>query len=122
MTSPVTDRDAQNRRMRREEAFAHSVKKNSRPTQSNASIESLEPRRFKIDLSLPPERRYHEVCAALKDDMRDLRFLFDEVVGDMVKFLPNVILRWICWALLRHVYDDEENAELQVPCESHAII
>nr|OQO29619.1 hypothetical protein B0A51_01610 [Rachicladosporium sp. CCFEE 5018] len=69
--------------------------------------------RFAIDLSQPPEQRYTEVCAAFKDEMLGLRELFDEVVGSMLPFLPSTLLKWICWLLLRGVYDAEETAELK---------
>lgn len=68
---------------------------------------------FTVDLSKPPEHRYDEVCFELRDKMRDLRFLFDEVVGEMVPFFPIKGLRWICWAMLRRVWSDEETAELR---------
>lgn len=67
---------------------------------------------FTIDLSLPPEQRYNEVCAELQDEMRNLRFLFDEVVGMLVPFVPTKGLRWICSFLLRRLWSDEETAEL----------
>nr|OQO24852.1 hypothetical protein B0A51_07850 [Rachicladosporium sp. CCFEE 5018] len=68
---------------------------------------------FAIDLSLPPEQRYTEVCAAFKDEMLGLRELFDDVVGSMLPFLPSTLLKRICWLLLRGVYDAEETAELK---------
>lgn len=68
---------------------------------------------FTIDLSLPPERRYDEVCTELKDEMRNLRFLFDEVVGALVPFLPTSGLRWICSFLLRRLWSNEETAEIR---------
>ncbi|OQO14141.1 hypothetical protein B0A48_01017 [Cryoendolithus antarcticus] len=69
--------------------------------------------RFSIDLSLPPQQRYTEVCAAFKDQMLGLRELFDDVVGSMLPFVPKAVLKWICWLLLRGVYDAEETAELK---------
>lgn len=70
--------------------------------------------RFTIHLSLPPEQRYLEVCAALQDEMRGLQNLFDGVVGSFLPWVPSVVLRWVCWALLWRVYSDEESAELKV--------
>ncbi|KAK4544278.1 hypothetical protein LTR36_004488 [Oleoguttula mirabilis] len=72
-----------------------------------------EPPRFTIDLSLPPEQRYLEICTALKSEITGLTTLFDEVVGGMVPFLPLKWLHFFCRMLLRAVYNREENAELQ---------
>ncbi|KAK5119851.1 hypothetical protein LTR85_007177 [Meristemomyces frigidus] len=72
-----------------------------------------EPPRFTIDLSLPPEQRYVEVCTALKSEITGLTALFDEVVGGMVPFLPLQWLHLLCRVLLRGIYDREENAEMK---------
>jgi len=72
-----------------------------------------EPLRFIINLSLPPEQRYLEVCTALKSEINNLTSLFDEVVGDMVNFVSNWWLHFLCRILLRGVYNKEENAELK---------
>ena len=82
-------------------------------TSSRRSNTPDEPPRFTIDLSLPPEQRYLEVCAAFKSEMLNLTSLFDEVVGDMVPFLSTNWLHFLCRMLLRRVYDKEENAELK---------
>lgn len=85
-----------------------------------SSLETSEPNdplelpRFTIDLSLPPEQRYAEVCAALHDEMRGLEALFDEVVGSLAPWVPLVVLRWVCWGLLWGVHSKEESAELRV--------
>ena len=71
-----------------------------------------EPPRFVIDLSLPPERRYVEVCAALKSEIARLTPLFDEVVGGLLPWLPIRWLHALCSFFLRGVYDNEESAEL----------
>lgn len=87
---------------------------------SATSLETSEPNdplalpRFTIDLSLPPEQRYAEVCAALRDEMRGLEALFDEVVGSLAPWVPLVVLRWVCWGLLWGVHGREESAELRV--------
>jgi hypothetical protein len=81
----------------------------------------LELPRFTIDLSLPPEQRYAEVCATLHDEMRGLEALFDEVVGGAAPWVPISVLRWFCWAVLWGVHSKEESAELRVcvsPCEN----
>ncbi|KAK5726305.1 hypothetical protein LTR17_012834 [Elasticomyces elasticus] len=72
-----------------------------------------EPQRFKVDLSLPPEQRYAEVCSALKSELVGLTGLFDEVMGDIIPWLP---LRWahlLCWLFSRGVHSKEENAEIK---------
>lgn len=74
----------------------------------------LSPPRFTIDLSLPPSRRYAEVCATLRDEMLGVQSLFDEVVGSFLPWLPGVTLNWMAWALLWRVCDAEEDAELDV--------
>lgn len=80
---------------------------------SNRSNAPDEPARFVIDLSLPPEQRYLEVCNAFKEEMLNLTCLFDEVVGGMVHFIPLKLLRLSCKVLLRGVHNTEENAELK---------
>ena len=72
-----------------------------------------EPPCFTIDLSLPPEQRYLEVCSAFQSEMLNLTSLFDEVVEDMLRFIPTKWLHFICKLFLRRVYDKEENAELR---------
>lgn len=79
----------------------------------------LELPRFTIDLSLPPEQRYAEVCAALHDEMRGLEALFDEVVGSLAPWVPLVVLRWVCWGLLWGVHSREQSAELRVCSSRH---
>jgi hypothetical protein len=74
----------------------------------------LELPRFTIDLSLPPEQRYAEVCATLHDEMRGLEALFDEVVGGAAPWVPISVLRWFCWAVLWGVHSEEESKELRV--------
>ncbi|KAF2719015.1 hypothetical protein K431DRAFT_287191 [Polychaeton citri CBS 116435] len=78
-----------------------------------ASDKPTEPPTFAIDLSLPPEERYLEVCAAFKDEMRGLTSLFDEVVGGITQVIPEWLFKRICSLMLRKVYDGEENAELK---------
>ena len=75
--------------------------------------------RFTIDLSLPPEQRYAEVCAALHDEMRGLEALFDEVVGGAAPWVPISVLRWFCWAVLWGVCSEEETRELKVGCSPY---
>ncbi|KAF2208538.1 hypothetical protein CERZMDRAFT_48918 [Cercospora zeae-maydis SCOH1-5] len=71
------------------------------------------PPKFLIDLSLPPEQRYLEVCAAFREEVNGLISLFDEVVGG---FLYGVPLKWVHFVsrmLVRKVYEKEENRELK---------
>lgn len=80
---------------------------NSAPRNSSRSSTPDEPPRFTIDLSLPPEQRYNEVCLAFRKEVQNLPPLFDEVVGGS---------KWIhrlAWLLLWGVYDAEENRELK---------
>jgi hypothetical protein len=84
---------------------------------AEASSSNNKPRelpRFTIDLSLPPEQRYVEVCAAFREEMRGLQGLFDEVVGGFVPWVPSGVLRWVCWVVLRGVWGEEERGELRV--------
>lgn len=109
-----TDRTSRSQQLRKEEAFSYRSADGNRSKRRVTPDDSVAPRRFTINLGLPPEQRYLELSAAFRDEMLNLRGLFDEVVGGMVKFIPNVLLKWICWVLLRGVYDEEENAELKV--------
>ena len=93
-----------------------------RRTSSKTSTTSVElsrtrypdtPPRFVIDLSLPPEQRYLEVCAAFKQEIEGLTPLFDEVVGSILYRIPLVWVHLVCRLLLRKVYDKEENRELK---------
>jgi hypothetical protein len=89
----------------------------SQPVDSTESLEGnpISPPRFTINLSLPPSQRYAEVCTALRDEMRGLQSLFDEVVGGFLpSWVPSVVLNWVAWALLWRVCDGEEDAELDV--------
>lgn len=72
-----------------------------------------EPPRFTIDLSLPPEQRYLEVCAAFQEEIHGLVPLFDEVVGEIARVIPLKWLKRLSRLLLRRVYDSEENRELK---------
>jgi len=87
----------------------------SSPKLSDSSPnEPLELPHFTIDLSLPPEQRYAEVCAALHDEMRGLEALFGDVMGSFGSWVPIGVLRWVCWCLLWGVHSAEESAELKV--------
>ena len=68
---------------------------------------------FTINLSLPPEQRYLELCNALKSEINNLTSLFDDVVGSMVPLVPLPWLHFACKLLLRGVHNKDENAELR---------
>ena len=93
--------------------FAMAEFEKSQSTRSGQTNTPDEPPRFTIDLSLPPEQRYLEVCTAFKSEMLNLTSLFDEVVGGMIHFISVKWLRFLCRLLLRKVYNNEENAELK---------
>lgn len=82
------------------------------PTPVSSTVPD-EPPRFTINLSLPPEQRYLEVCTAFKDEIQDLPPLFDEVVGGMTDYLRRKWIHRLSRTFLRRVYDREENAELR---------
>lgn len=71
------------------------------------------PPRFVIDLSLPPEQRYLEVCAVFNQEVNGLTPLFDEVVGGMLYRVPLIWVHLVCRLLLRRVHDGDENRELK---------
>ena len=105
-----------NIRLRRDSSnqyASHTADDAASTTSSRRSNTPDEPSRFTIDLSLPPEQRYLEICAVLKSEMLNLTSLFDEVVGDMIPFLSTNWLHFLCRMLLRRVYDKEENDELK---------
>ncbi|CAK3939162.1 Hypothetical predicted protein [Lecanosticta acicola] len=111
-TAPAQDLLAHehNVRLRRQTSESASVNRSQTSISRNAPDE---PPRFTIDLSLPPEQRYLEVCAAFREQIHGLTPLFDEVVGDIVRFLPLKWLKRLSKTLLRKVYDSEESRELQ---------
>lgn len=91
--------------------YKSAISQDASPSEPN---DPLELPRFTIDLSLPPEQRYAEVCATLHDEMRGLEALFDEVVGGAAPWVPISVLRWFCWAVLWGVCSGEETRELRV--------
>ncbi|KAK4889177.1 hypothetical protein LTR27_012012 [Elasticomyces elasticus] len=93
------------------EGTARKSKASKRPRYRDGGPQ--EPQRFTVDLSLQPEQRYAEVCSALKSELVGLTGLFDEVMGDIIPWLP---LRWahlLCWLFLRGVHNKVENAEIK---------
>lgn len=75
--------------------------------------EADEPPRFIIDLSLPPEQRYLEVCTAFKRRIQGITPLFDEIVGGFLHWIPARRIHPLARLLLQGVYDKEENRELK---------
>jgi hypothetical protein len=53
--------------------------------------------------------------------MLSLTSLFDEVVGEIVYFIPVRWLRLLCSIFLRRVYNSEENAELKGICKATGV-
>lgn len=89
-----------------------------RPQRRNLSSHSRTgmldtPPLFTINLSLPPEQRYLAVCSALRHEIVNITSLFDDVVGDMIPWVPVAHLHTVCCLMLRGVYDREENRELK---------
>ncbi|KAF2166394.1 hypothetical protein M409DRAFT_55229 [Zasmidium cellare ATCC 36951] len=87
-----------------------STRSNNAPKRSSNPDE---PSRFVIDLSLPPEQRYLEVCTAFKKQLKDITPLFDEVVGGFLHCIPVRRVHQLARLLLRGIYDKEENRELK---------
>lgn len=93
--SRLSDQEkARNNVRLREEASgyppSHATSQSS--TYSARSKPPNEPPRSVINLSLPPEQRYLEVCEAFKNHIQGLTPLFDKVVGDLASWLP---LNWL---------------------------
>ncbi|EME43382.1 hypothetical protein DOTSEDRAFT_89269 [Dothistroma septosporum NZE10] len=112
----LTDHEkARNNIRLQEEASGYAA---SRTTSQSSGVSSRskvpdEPPRFVINLSLPPEQRYLEVCEAYKDRIQGLIPLFDEVVGDMPSWLPLEWLHRMSRTFLRGVCDRGANRELK---------
>ncbi|KAK4621638.1 N-acylethanolamine-hydrolyzing acid amidase [Fulvia fulva] len=113
--SRLTDQEkAENNVRLREQASGYTSRATSQSsTRSARSKAPDEPPRFVINLSLPPEQRYLEVCEAFKDQIRGLTPLSDEVVGDMASWLPLKGLHRMNRTFLSGVRDGEENRELK---------
>ena len=109
--NPTANSTTRSRAQLSTQSFTNDV---SSPSRRTLNTGPDHPPRFTINLSLPPSERYHAVCDALAPEITGLTSLFDEVVGGgILPFLPLSLLHWLCWALLRRVYDDEETAELR---------
>lgn len=83
------------------------------PVQPAMVIDAMQPPRYTIDLSLPPDRRYLHIVKDLQDEIRSLPDLFEEIMGDL---LPEISFRKIqtgARLLLRRVHSKEQTEELR---------
>ncbi|GAB7366869.1 hypothetical protein MBLNU230_g1037t1 [Neophaeotheca triangularis] len=67
---------------------------------------------FTIDLALPPEQRWLEVCSAMREEIQGITGLFDEVVGGLLPLLPLYWVHRSCAFFLRRIANVEETREL----------
>jgi hypothetical protein len=80
---------------------------------AGAAVPTLEPIPiYRIDLSLPPSKRYTQVATDLAPRMREITPLFGEVLGIPCAWLRRFIGR-LAALLLRRVYSSEETQELK---------
>ncbi|KAM0275119.1 hypothetical protein ACHAQH_007523 [Verticillium albo-atrum] len=67
---------------------------------------------YRIDVALPPERRYDEVARDFAPRMRDVTQIFDELLAAIFKYpLLCRAVKFCARALLRRLHDDEQNRE-----------
>jgi hypothetical protein len=69
-----------------------------------------EPPLYTIDLDLPPESRYTEMCNDYKDEMAELAKIYDEILS-MLPF-PR-FFGFLARNLLKKVYSKEETDEIR---------
>ena len=69
-----------------------------------------EPPLYTIDLDLPPESRYTEMCNDYKDEMGELAKIYDEILS-MLPF-PR-FFAFLARNLLKKVYSKEETEEIR---------
>ncbi|KAM0262746.1 hypothetical protein ACHAQJ_001540 [Trichoderma viride] len=69
---------------------------------------------YRIDLSLPPVKRYEKLASDFAPRMKEITPLFDVVLASVVpwSFLRSVI-KFAAFLLLRRVYSSEETQELE---------
>ena len=70
------------------------------------------PRKYTIDLSLPPEQRYQHVVADFKEEIKALPVLFDEVLEQVCPGRSPEVVKRIAPLLLRRLRSREETREL----------
>ena len=73
----------------------------------------LEPPKYTIDLSLPPEQRYKHVAIDYKLQLAGLPNLFDDIIHDLHPNIPISTIRGAAKLLLKRLYSAEETAELR---------
>ena len=69
-----------------------------------------EPPLYTIDLDLPPESRYTEMCNDYKDEMAELAKIYDEILS-MLPF-PRFI-EFLARNLLKKVYSKKETDKIR---------
>ncbi|KAM0720720.1 hypothetical protein Q7P37_004857 [Cladosporium fusiforme] len=90
---PTEEVNARLRQLREAESLRFAPDSDFDDYENATRNDPLELPRFIIDLSLPPEQRYTDVCAAFREEMQNLEKTFDDVLG--------------------RLYCEEETAELQ---------
>lgn len=88
---------------------------------SDASEDGDQPPRYKIDLSLPPRKRYQQIAADFRPQITTLPIIFDEVVKDLRTNISVERVRWLARHLLWRVYNKEETEELRGIQESTGV-
>ena len=71
------------------------------------------PPTFQLDLGLPPRERYVEIAKEYSTKILGLPALFDELVPELVPFIPLPQIHTIARLFLRRVYTSEETEELR---------
>jgi len=70
-----------------------------------------EPPLYQVDLSLPPEQRYIQICSDHKEEMTELAEIYDTILAYTTPF-PR-LFKFLGKHLLRKVHSKEETRELQ---------
>ena len=82
----------------------------SSTTRRKSPSYDTEPPLYSIDLDLPPESRYTEMCNDFKDELAELAKIYDEILS-MLPF-PR-FFGFLARNLLRKVYSKEETDEIR---------
>ena len=82
----------------------------SSTTRRNSPGYDWEPPLYSIDLDLPPESRYTQMCSDYKDEMAELAKIYDEILS-MMPF-PR-LFGFLARNLLKKVYSNEETNEIR---------
>ena len=90
----------------------------STPRRKGSSSDDSEPPLYSIDLSLPPESRYVEMCNDYKDEMAELAKIYDEILS-LTPF-PR-FFGFLGRHLLKKVYSKEETEEIRAISKSTTI-